>query len=101
MEVFSMGLRITAVVATIFLGASVASAQNAAPRSSDSPYTGTVYATDQHMAFSIRNALIHWLGGVDVVHERDVKAARKEGGWGARVAQIPPELAQVPKSSDR
>src|SRR5215831_11259832 len=98
MEVFSMGLRI-AVVATIFLGAGVAWEQNAAPRSSDSPYTDTVYATDQHMAFSIRNALIHWLGGVDVVHERDVKAAQKEGWWGDPVAQIPPELAQVPKSS--
>ena len=94
-----MGRRITAVVATIFLGAGVAWAQQPAPRNSpDSPYTDTVYATDQHMAFSIRNAVIHWLGGVDVVKERDTKAAQKEGWWGDPVAQVSPELAQAPKS---
>jgi hypothetical protein len=98
MEVLSMGRRITAVVATIFLGAGVAWAQNPTPQTNDSAYTDTVYATDQHMAFSIRNAVIHWLGGVDVARERDVKAAEKEGWWGDPVAQIPPELAQPPKS---
>lgn len=96
-----MGRRITAVVATIFLGAGVASAQGPAPRDNDSPYTDTVYATDQHMAFSIRNTVIHWLGGVDVAHERDAKAAQKEGWWGEPVAQVPPEMAQAPRSSDR
>jgi hypothetical protein len=102
MEVFSMGRRITVVVATVFLGTGVAWAQSPAPRNSpDSPYTDTVYATDQHMAFSIRNAVIHWLGGVDVAHDRDARAAEKEGWWGDPVAQVPPEMAQPPKSSDR
>ena len=94
-----MGRRITLVVATILLGAGAAWAQSPAPQnSSDSPYTDTVYATDQHMAFSIRNAVIHWLGGVDVAHERDLKAAEKEGWWGDSVAQIPPEMAMAPRS---
>jgi len=94
-----MGRRITAVVATILVGAGAAWAQSPAPRnSSDSPYTDTLYATDQHMAFSIRNAVIHWLGGVDVAHERDAKAAQKEGWWGEPVAQIPPDMAKSPKS---
>jgi hypothetical protein len=102
MEVFSMGRRIGAVAATVLLGASVAWAQNPAPRNSaDSPYTDTVYATDQHMAFSIRNTVIHWLGGVDVVHDRDTRASEKDGWWGEPVAQVPPEMARPPKSSDR
>ena len=93
-----MGRRITVVAATIFLGAGIARAQSPAPRNSpDSPYTDTVYATNQHMAFSIRNTVIHWLGGVDVAHERDSKAAEKEAWWGEPVAQVPPEMAQ-PKS---
>jgi len=97
-----MGRRVIAVVATVVLGAGVAWAQNPAPRNSpDSPYTDTVYATDQHMAFSIRNAVIHWLGGVDVAHELDAKAAEKEGWWGEPVAQVPPEMAQPPRPSDR
>ena len=97
-----MGRRIIAVVATVLAGAGVASAQSPHPRNPpDSPYTDTLYATDQHMAFSIRNAVIHWLGGVDVAHERDAKAAEKEGWWGEPVAQVPPEMAQPPRPSDR
>ena len=46
-----MGRRIIAVVATILVGAGAAWAQSPAPRnSSDSPYTDTVYTSDQHMA---------------------------------------------------
>jgi hypothetical protein len=94
-----MGRRITAIVATILVGAGAAWAQSPAPRnSSDSPYTDTLYATNQHMAFSVRNAVIHWLGGVDVAHDGDRKAAEKENWWGEPVAQIPPELATSPKS---
>jgi hypothetical protein len=98
MEVFSMGRRVTAVVVTVLLGAGVAWAQGPAPRNSpDSPYTDTVYASDQHMAFSIRNSVIHWLGGVDVAHDRDAKASEKQNWWGEPVAQVPPEMAK-PKS---
>jgi hypothetical protein len=97
-EVFSMGRRVNVVAVTILLGASAAWAQGPAPSRSDSPYTDTVYATDQHMSFSIRNAVIHWLGGVDVAKQRDIKAAQKEGWWGDPVAQVSPEVAQAPKS---
>ena len=93
-----MGCRFSVVVVTILLGASAAWAQDPTPRSNDSQYTDTVYATDQHMAFSIRNTVIRWLGGVDVARERDTKAAKREGWWGDPVAQVPPELAQAPKS---
>jgi hypothetical protein len=97
MEVISMGRRLTMVAVTFLLGASTAWAQDPAPRSS-SEYTKTVYATGQHMGFSIRNTVLRWLGGVDVVRERDTKAAEKEGWWGESVAQVPPELMQAPKS---
>ena len=94
-----MGRRLSVVAVTIFLGASAAWAQDPFPRSSsNSPYTDTLYATNQHMGFSIRTTLVRWLGGVDVARERDSEAAVKEGWWGDPVAQVPPGLAQAPKS---
>jgi hypothetical protein len=94
-----MGLRLTVVAITILFGASGAWAQSPAPTTSnDSEYTDTVYATDQHMGFSIRTTLVQWLGGVDIAREKDAKAAEKEGWWGEPVAQVPPELALAPKS---
>jgi hypothetical protein len=99
MEVSSMGRRLTVAAVTIFLGASGAWAQSSAPKnSSDSPYTDTVYATDQHMGFSIRTTVLRWLGGVDVARERDSKASQKDGWWGDPVAQVSPEYAQALKS---
>ncbi|HWC02113.1 MAG TPA: hypothetical protein VHF87_05030 [Methylomirabilota bacterium] len=92
-----MGRRFTAVAVTVLLGASAAWAQSPPPRT-DSAYTDTVYATDQHMGFSIRNAVLRWFGGVDVARERDAKAAEKDGWWGDPVAQVSPELARAPKS---
>ena len=94
-----MGRPFTAVVVTVVLGASAAWAQ--APTSQtrqDSEYTDTLYATDQHMGFSIRTTIVQWLGGVDVAREKDAKAATKEAWWGEPVAQVPPELAQPPRS---
>jgi hypothetical protein len=82
----------------ILLGTSAAWGQSAAPQSNNSKYTDTVYATDQHMGFSIRNTVLRWLGGVDIATEKDSKAAAKEGWWGEPVAQVPPEMAQAPKS---
>jgi hypothetical protein len=98
MEVFSMGRRLTVAAVTILLGTSAAWGQSAAPQSNNSPYTDTVYATDQHMGFSIRNTVLRWLGGVDVAKPRDSAAAQKDGWWGDPVAQVSPELAQAPKS---
>ena len=91
----------TVVAVTFLLGASAGAAWAQAPDSQarrDSEYTDTLYATDQHMGFSIRNTVLRWLGGVDVARERDAKAAAKEGWWGEPVAQVSPELAQAPKS---
>jgi len=94
MEVFSMGRRLTVVAVTMFLGASVASAESQAPRNPpDSRYTDTVYTSDHHMAFSIRTNLVQWLGGVDVAKEKDAKASEKEGWWGEPIPQVPPEMA--------
>jgi len=76
--------RLTVMAITIIVGTCAASAQSQVPRNPDSEYTESLYATDQHMAFSIRSAVIRWLGGVDVARERDTKAAEKEGCWGIR-----------------
>ena len=94
-----MRRRFTAVAITVLLGASGGWAQSPAPKnSSDSPYTDTVYATDQHMGFSIRTTIVQWLGGVDIAREKDSKASTKEGWWGEPVPQVSPELAQTPMS---
>jgi hypothetical protein len=94
-----MGRRLTVVAVTFLLGATAAWAQapTSQPRG-DSVYTDTLYATDQHMGFSIRNTVLRWLGGVDVARERDGRAAEREGWWGEPVAQVSPGVAQAPKS---
>lgn len=94
-----MGCRFSVVAVTILLGASAAWAQSPAPqRNNNSEYTDTLYATDQHMGFSIRTTIVQWLGGVDVARDKDAKASAKEGWWGEPVPQVPPELAQAAKS---
>lgn len=49
----------------------------------------SVYATEGHLWFSVRTAIIAWLGGVPVVDEREVRAAEREGWWGRRVHTLP------------
>ena len=73
-------------------GASGAWAQSQAPQSrNNSEYTDTLYATDQHMGFSIRTTLVQWLGGVVVAREKGAKAAEQGGrGGGARAAPSGP-----------
>ena len=93
-----MGRRLTVAAVTILLGTGVAWGQSAAPQSNNSPYTDTVYATEHHMGFSIRTTVLRWLGGVDVAKPRDAAASQKDGWWGEPVAQVPPEMAQAPKS---
>lgn len=94
-----MGRRFTMVAVAILLGTGVASAQSQPPKNSpDSPYTDTVYTSDQHMAFSIRTNIIQWLGGVDVAREKDRQTAEKQGWWGDPIAQVSPELAKPPVS---
>ena len=97
-----MGRRFVVVAVTLLLGSSAAWAQSSAPKNDpNSPYTDTVYTSDQHMGYSIRTTIVQWLGGVNVSRERDIKASEKEGWWGDPVAQVPPEMAQPPKASDR
>lgn len=45
----------------------------------------TVYATDHHLAYSVRTSLIQWLGGVPVASDRDRRAAEREQWWGQTV----------------
>ena len=54
----------------------------------------TVYATDDHMGFSVRSSLIDWLGGVTVVDQNDLRAAEREQWWGASVPLLPAELVR-------
>lgn len=94
-----MGRRFAVVAVMSLLGASAGWAQ--APTSqarSDSEYTDTLYATDQHMGFSIRTTVLGWLGGVDVARERDSRAAEKEGWWGEEIPQVSPEVVRVSQS---
>lgn len=54
----------------------------------------TVYATDDHMGFSVRSSLIGWLGGVTVVDQNDLRTAEREQWWGASVPLLPAELVR-------
>ncbi len=93
-----MRLALTTTAMTMLLGAGIAGAQGPTAQHRDpfmnTPVEQTVYATDRHMAFSIRNSLIRWLGGVSVARERDIRAAQREAWWGEPVPQVPPELAR-------
>jgi len=92
--------RFTVVAVTFFLGAGAAWAQVPASQShQESEYTDTLYATDQHMGFSIRNTMLRLLGGVSLARERDSKAAEKDGWWGEPVPQVPPELVRAEQSN--
>ena len=55
----------------------------------------TVYATNQHMTFSMRTSVIRWLGGVPVADQRDVRASEREQWWGEGVPLLSPDA--VPK----
>jgi hypothetical protein len=93
-----MRTAVSAAVVTLVLGAGLARAQETTTPLRDftnRPVERTVYATDQHMAFSIRTSLIRWLGGVSVQRDRDVRAAQKEGWWGEAVPQVPPGVVRV------
>ncbi len=48
-----------------------------------------VYATDYHMWFSIRTAIIELLGGVPIIRPEEVQTARQEKWWGAPVSAGP------------
>ena len=94
-----MGHRFAVVAVMSLLGASAGWAQAPASQTrSDSEYTDTLYATDQHMGFSIRTTVLRWLGGVDVARERDTRAAEKEGWWGEEIPQVSPEVVRVSQS---
>lgn len=62
------------------------------------PPKETVYATEHHMGFSIRSAIIRWLGGLPIVDEYDLRASEREKWWGEGVPLLP---ADVIKRSDR
>ena len=96
-----MGRRFILVTTALLLGTSAASAQPPLRQSPDSQYTDTLYATDQHMSFSIRNTMIRWLGGVSVSREKENKDAQKDGWWGDPVTQIPQEMVQNQPVSER
>ena len=69
------------VAAGVLLAGGVARAEvsgSDSDRFMKDPPKQTVYATDQHMSFSVRTSLIHWLGGVTVVKEHDLRSAERE-----------------------
>lgn len=62
------------------------------------PPKETVYATEHHMGFSIRSAIIRWLGGLPIVDEYDLRASEREKWWGEGVPLLP---ADVIRKSER
>ena len=60
------------------------------------PAKETVYATDDHMAFSVRSSLIFWLGGVTVVEEHAMRLSEREGWWGDDVPLIEADVVGAP-----
>jgi hypothetical protein len=95
-----------AATAAAVLVAGTAAAQNPGPTvsspgpSPDGSHRSTVYATNRHMAFSIRTSVIRWLGGVAVPGERDVRAAETDAWWGQPVPRAPSEFVRF-VGSDR
>jgi hypothetical protein len=90
---------VVAVAAGIFLAGGVARAEvsgSDSDRFMKDPPKETVYATDQHMSFSVRTSLIHWLGGVTVVKEHDLRSAERDRWWGKDVPLIPSESVREP-----
>jgi hypothetical protein len=84
---------VVAIAAGVLVAGSVARAEVSGldDRFMKDPPKETVYATDQHMAFSVRSSLIHWLGGVTVVKDHDVRSAERDRWWGRDVPLIPSE----------
>ncbi|MGH7263828.1 MAG: hypothetical protein ACREMB_03095 [Candidatus Rokuibacteriota bacterium] len=58
------------------------------------PPKRTVYATEHHMGFSMRTAIIQWLGGVSIVDERDLRASERDRWWGKDVPLLPADVIQ-------
>ena len=48
------------------------------------------------MTFSVRTSLIHWLGGVTVVKEHDLRLAERDRWWGDTVPLIPSDTVRQP-----
>ncbi len=99
-------MRATLVVATatlLFTAVNGRTASGEGPGEHQDPFMKdppreTVYATEHHMGFSMRSAIIRWLGGVPIVDEYDLRASEREKWWGEGVPLLP---ADVIKGSDR
>jgi hypothetical protein len=57
---------------------------------------GSVARAEEHMSFSVRSSLIHWLGGVTVVKEHDLRSAERDRWWGKDVPLIPSDTVREP-----
>ena len=90
---------VIAVAAGVLLAGGVARAEVSgvdSDRFMKDPPKETVYATDQHMSFSVRTSLIHWLGGVTVVKQNDLRSAERDRWWGESVPLIPADTVREP-----
>ncbi len=94
-----MRFTLALTAAALILGGGVASAElyDRDDRFMSEPPKETVYATEHHMGFSMRVAVIEWLGGVAVVDAHDLTAARREKWWGEGVPLLPPDVVKLDK----
>lgn len=87
---------LVAVAVGMILGAGVAWGEPSGqpdPFMKDAPKE-TVYATDDHMGFSVRSTLIDWLGGVTIVDENDLRSADRDRWWGVDVPLLPADVVR-------
>jgi hypothetical protein len=84
--------RALAIVAgTVLLGGGLARAEVSGLQDSfmNPPPEETVYATEHHMAYSMRSSVIYWFGGATVTDEQDLKAAERQKWWGDDIPVLP------------
>lgn len=94
-----MRFALALTAAALILSGGVASAElgDRDDRFMSGPPKETVYATEHHMGFSIRAAIIEWLGGVPVVDDHDLRAAEREKWWGEGVPLLPADVVMPEK----
>lgn len=99
-------MRLQFTVGAVMLALATATAWAQGPAApvrdpSSQPVEETVYATDQHMGFSIRNSLIQWLGGVGITHPPEVEASKKDGWWGEQMPWVSLDVLQSQQQAQR
>jgi hypothetical protein len=90
-------LALAAVTVVSCLGGGLASAADSRFDNAfmNPPPKETVYATNHHLGFSWRAAMIYWLGGAAIVDEGDLRASQREKWWGQDIPILPADVLRT------